>query len=155
VQASEFEQRSGWRTFIEARPVVLAVLLAVVVVSVFVSGCSAGDPLDGTQWQLTEWTISSLDPAAVSITANFEDGQISGSSGVNTYGGPVEVGAQGEFAVGPLTRTEMAGPEPAMRAESAYLRLLTEATSYDVTDTTLTLRDAKGNDLLIFTRAAE
>ena len=57
-------------------------------------GCSRGvSELDGTQWKLTEWTLSSLRPGDFNITARFADGQISGHSGVNTYGGPYTVGS--------------------------------------------------------------
>ena len=42
----------------------------------------------------------------------------------------------------------MAGPEPAMRAETAYLTLLGQAKSYKVTDGKLTLYDSGGNKLV-------
>jgi heat shock protein HslJ len=114
-------------------------------------GCLGGQSaLDGTRWRLTEWTLSSLDPREIDITAEFADGQIGGHGGVNTYGGPYELGSRHEFAVGPLTSTEMAGPEPAMRAEGAYLTLLGQARSYRVDAGRLTLFDAGGNESLIF-----
>jgi heat shock protein HslJ len=46
----------------------------------------------------------------------------------------------------------MAGPEPAMRAEHAYLTLLQQARSYSISGRTLTLYDAHGNESLIFAR---
>ena len=125
--------------------VVVAVLVAVVV------GCSrADDPLEGTQWRLDEWTLSSLRPADFTITAAFADGTISGRSGVNSYSGPYETGSGGSFSVEALTSTEIAGPEPAMRAEGAYLTLLTQASSYELADGRLTLTDGNGNELLIY-----
>jgi len=54
------------------------------------------------------------------------------------------------FSVGELVVTLMAGPEPAMRAERAYLTLLAQARSYEVADGTLTLYDGGGNESLIF-----
>ena len=57
--------------------------------------------------------------------------------------------------MGPLAATRMAGPEPAMRAESAYLTLLGEARSYRLTDSQLVLFDSKGNESLIFDRSME
>jgi hypothetical protein len=48
----------------------------------------------------------------------------------------------------------MAGSELEMRAESLYLTLLAQARFYQVTDTTLTLRDGGGNESLIFSRVA-
>ena len=118
-------------------------------------GCSRGDsPLDGTQWKLSEWTLSSLSPADFTITAEFADGKISGSSGVNSYSGPYELGSQNGFAVGPLAGTQMAGPEPAMRAEGAYLTLLGQARSYKLAEGRLTLFDEGGNESLIFEAAS-
>ena len=119
-------------------------------------GCSpAGvDPLSGTQWRLTGWSISSIGPASVTITAKFADGQISGNSGVNSYGGPYSVGPGGSITLGALAMTEMAGPEPAMRAESAYQQLLAQVGSYKVADGSLTLYDKGGNESLVFQSTA-
>ena len=54
------------------------------------------------------------------------------------------------FSLGPIASTEMAGPEPAMRAESAYQTLLGQARSCKMAADTLTLYDAGGNPSLIF-----
>ncbi len=125
--------------------------VAVVLLSAFVAGCSrGGDPLEGTQWRLSEWTLSSLSPADFTITAAFADGTISGRSGVNSYSGPYEAGSGGSFSAGPLASTEIAGPKPAMRAEGAYLTLLTQARSYELAEGRLTLLDGSGNESLIY-----
>jgi heat shock protein HslJ len=129
---------------------VVAVL--VIVISVFlVAGYSCGShSLQGTQWRLGEWTLSSLDPADLTITAQFLDGKISGSGGVNTYSGPYKLGPGTTFSAGPLATMEMAGPEPAMRGEKAYLTLLRQAKSYEMAAGKLTLYDAGGNVSLVF-----
>jgi len=125
------------------------------------AGCSPdsvppdGSPLEGTKWRLTEWTLSSLNPADFTITTQFTDGQISGNSAVNSYTGPCQVGPDDAFSVGQLAVTEMAGPEPAMRAEGAYLTLLGQATSYQRVDGRLTLYDRGGNESLLFEAAAD
>ena len=118
------------------------------------SGSPGGSPLEGTKWRLTEWTLSSLDPADFTITAQFTDGQISGNSGVNSYSGPYQVGPDDAFSAGQLAVTEMAGPEPAMRAEGAYLTLLGQAKSYKRADGRLTLFDQGGNESLLFEAAS-
>ena len=133
-----------------AAPLLLAVSLIALV------GCSpAGNPLDGTQWRLHEWTLSSLSPRDFTITADFADGRISGTSGVNSYGGPYKLGPGDAFSVGQLAGTMMAGPEPAMRAESAYMALLGQAESYRIADGKLTLYDRGGNESLIFRSATK
>lgn len=130
-------------------------LVTVALLSTVVAGCSrADDSLEGTQWRLSEWTLSSLSPSDFTITAAFADGTISGRSGVNTYSGPYETGSGGSFSVGPLASTEIAGPERAMRAEGAYLTLLTQATSYELAEGQLTLFDGVGNESLIYRAAS-
>jgi heat shock protein HslJ len=116
---------------------------------------SGGRGLDGTTWKLSGWTLDSLEPAAFTITAKFADGKISGRSAVNSYSGSYTVGSSNTFAVGQIASTQMAGPEPAMRAERAYLTLLQQARSYSLAGRTLTLYDAHGNESLIFDRASE
>jgi heat shock protein HslJ len=130
---------------------ILATALLVALLAVC-SGCSlVGDPLGGTSWKLTGWSISSTDPASVTITIAFKDGQASGNSGVNSYGGPYSAGIGGSLSFGSIAMTQMAGPEPAMRAESAYHALLAQVGSYKVEGATLTLMDKNGNQQLIFT----
>jgi putative lipoprotein len=129
----------------------MAVALLVTYWCLGLAGCSQErSPLDGTQWRLAEWSLSSIDPRDVTITAGFSSGQIAGQSGVNSYGGPYALGPRNSFKVGSLASTEMAGPEPLMRAESAYLALLAQARSYQQVGDRLTLLDANGNELLIF-----
>jgi heat shock protein HslJ len=135
----------------------IATLLTLAAASVAVlaaAGCggSGGDtaPLNGTAWGLTGWTLSSLDPSDFKITAAFADGKISGKSAVNNYSGPYTEGPGEAFSVGELISTMMAGPEPDMRAEAAYLKLLAEAKSFRIDGDSLTLFDQNGNESLIF-----
>jgi heat shock protein HslJ len=133
----------------------LAAVLLIAVSLIALVGCSpAGSPLAGTQWRLTEWTLSSLTPTDFTITAKFANGQISGNSGVNTYSGPYKLGPGAAFSAGPLAGTKMAGPEPAMRAETAYLTLLGQAKLYKMADGKLTLYDKGRNESLIFEAAS-
>jgi len=134
----------------------LIVVVSFLAVAVFSAGCtSESHSLDGTRWRLTKGTLNSLNPANFTITAQFANGRISGSSGVNTYGGPYKLGTDGAFSVGPLASTEMAGPEPAMRAEAAYLTLLGQAKSCKPAAGELTLYDESGNASLIFVATHE
>lgn len=119
-----------------------------------VAGCSGGhDPFLGTEWKLTGWSVSSIDPASVTITAMFAEGKVSGSGGVNRYSGPYTSGSGGNFSSGPFVATKMAAlDESQMRAEQMYLTLLEQAKSYKVAGKQLTLLDAGGNPSLIFER---
>lgn len=129
--------------------------IAVALSCVSLTACGSGQRgLDGTSWNVTGWTLSSLDPANFTITATFTDGKISGRSAVNSYGGSYTAGSDGAFSVGQIASTQMAGPEPAMRAEHAFMTLLQQARSYSVTGQTLTLFDENGNESLIFAAAS-
>lgn len=127
----------------------MAILLAVTVIAT--GACaSRGSLLEQTQWRLVGWSISSQRSDETIITARFADGRMSGSTGVNTYSGPYTASTGGGFSAGPFERTEMAGPERAMRAESGYMALLQRAASYKTTDGRLTLYGSGQNELLIF-----
>jgi heat shock protein HslJ len=130
--------------------------LILMITTAFLSGCNAAGnatQLDNTSWVLTEWSISSLFPADFVITANFADGQISGNSAVNSYGGSYTADPSGSFSTGEMMSTLMAGSDEAMRAESAYMTLLAQSQRYTLLGNTLTLFDANNNQLLIFTAA--
>jgi len=130
-------------------------LIAVAALVFAVSGCSSADRLDSTRWRLTGWSVSSLNPADFTITAEFADGQVGGNSGVNSYGAPYSAGSGDAIEIGEITSTLIAGPDDAMQAESAYTALLSQARSYAVTDDTLTLFDEGGKESLIFEKVAE
>lgn len=119
-------------------------------------GCSQSvGSLGGAEWKLDSWTLSSLSASDFAITAKFQDGRISGHSAVNSYSGPYELGSGRTLSVGPLLSTQMAGSEPAMRAEGAYLQLLSQAKSYKAGDGKLTLYDSGGNESLIFQASSQ
>jgi heat shock protein HslJ len=110
-------------------------------------------PLDGTKWQLSGWSVDSLDPTQFEITATFEKGRISGSSSVNSYSGPYTSGPASAFSVGPLAVGSVGGLGPDKHAEDIYLRLLGHATSFKDNGTVLTLLDG-GNASLVFEKTA-
>jgi len=132
-------------TFRPPKTLALALLIAASLVTL--AGCSGADhKLDGTRWRLDVWTLSSVSPREFPITAEFADGRVSGSSGVNTYSGPYTVGPGAAFSAGPISSTQIAGSEAAMRVETAYLTLLNQATSFKMTDAKLTLYDEFGSE---------
>ncbi|BAK36231.1 hypothetical protein MLP_32170 [Microlunatus phosphovorus NM-1] len=132
----------------------LGVILLLLLGVTAACGAPAKQPaLDGTNWNLTAWAEPEPIPAGVAITAEFADGRVAGTSGVNRYNGAVESSADGSFAIDRPVSTMMAGPEDAMKAEASYLRRLEEATSYAIDGDTLVLTDADGQPSLTFTRA--
>ena len=121
------------------------------------TSASYGDPgstqdataLEGGVWRLIASSIDPPDLAVAGMTASFDGSRIAGFSGVNRYAGPYSADADGAFGAGPLASTLMAGPEPLMEAEAAFLRLLQAAERFSVSGTELTLRTADG-DTLVF-----
>lgn len=134
---------------------VVAVFIVMVLIIVPAGRVYGGDPLEGTRWKLVGWTLDSIDPADVTITAAFDDGRVTGFSGANIYSGPYETGKAGTFTAGLFICTKKGGPEPAMRAESAFLELLRQARSFKLKKNRLTLHDKGGFESLIFERADE
>ncbi len=130
-------------------------MATLLMVCALATGCESdkdnggGGKLVGTKWRLQAWSASSLDPTRFNITAEFGDAQISGTAAVNLYGGPYTA-SDGNFSVGDLDITQMAGSEAAMRAEAIYMDLLGQARHYEVTGTTLTLRNASHQTTLVF-----
>lgn len=132
----------------------LGVILLLILGLAAACGSPAEQPtLDGTSWKLTAWAEPEPIPAGVTITAEFADGRVAGTSGVNRYNGAVESSADGSFAIDQPVSTMMAGPEDAMKAEATYLQRLQEATSYAIDGDTLVINDADGQPSLTFTRA--
>jgi heat shock protein HslJ len=132
----------------------MALALAAVATGCGGSGGDVSPSLEGTAWTLTGWSISGQDPNDFTITAQFTDGRIGGTSAVNTYGGPYSTGDDGAFSVGELISTMMAGPEADMQAETDYMTLLAAAKKYEVSGKTLTLLDADGNESLVYAEAS-
>jgi len=131
--------------------VAVACAAMLVGVTILAGGCTAGGAdLEGTQWVLEGWSVSSQDPTEFETTASFADGEIGGRAAVNSYGGPYTAGADGSFSTGEIVQTLMAGSEAAMRAEQTYFELLSQARRYEVDGDTLTLFDEDGTELLIF-----
>jgi heat shock protein HslJ len=130
---------------------------ALAAIALLLVGCATAPAprLEGQEWQLIAWSLSSERASDFTITARFADGGVSGRSAVNNYRAPVTLGPDHTLAVGPMAMTRMAGPEPALRAEKAYLELLGDARSWQIEDGRLRMLDAGGNESLVFASTAD
>lgn len=109
--------------------------------------------LEDTSWVMEEYRDAdgNLVPGLgdTTVTAEFADGQISGSSGCNSYSGSYEInGDRIEFGL--LASTMMACPEPQMALESGYLSALGSSTRFELNESSLTLMDDSGEILMRF-----
>jgi heat shock protein HslJ len=113
--------------------------------------------LEGTTWKLTslatETGMNNTLPNTT-ITAKFDDENVTGSSGCNRYFGSYQVNKT-EINVGQVGSTLMfcTDPDGVMIQESSYVLLLKNVTSYAISDNALTLSDSLGNPQLVFEAA--
>jgi heat shock protein HslJ len=105
-------------------------------------------PLEGTSWQLTPAAPLGVNLGDVVVTARFEDGQVSGKSGCNSYTGPYKLDGS-SLTIGPsLAGTRMACGPAETAVEAAYLDRLPKVASYSIDGQTLTLADSGGGTIL-------
>jgi heat shock protein HslJ len=113
--------------------------------------------LEGTTWTLTslatETGMNNTLPNTT-ITANFDDGNVTGSSGCNRYFGSYQLNKT-EINFGQVGSTLMfcADPDGVMMQETTYLLLLKNVTSYAISNNELTFSDSLGNPQLVFEAA--
>jgi heat shock protein HslJ len=81
--------------------------------------------LEGTAWTLRTMngTGGETQPEGA-ITASFQDARISGGAGCNRYVSGVEDQGRGAIAIGDISATQAACPEPLMELERAFLEHL-------------------------------
>jgi heat shock protein HslJ len=111
---------------------------------------SRDTPLVSTAWRLGDATSLGVPLTGVSVTAEFDRTQMTGSSGCNTYTAPYQADGA-TMTIGPeIAGTRKAcGPAP-NAVEQAYLARLPRVASYEITNTTLTLRSKGGAALLVY-----
>ncbi len=110
--------------------------------------------LEGTRWALDSYLAAEGEMAAVlpgvEIMAQFQEGQVVGSAGCNSYFGSYEVDGD-SLTIGALGATEMyCGPEEVMDQEGAYLAALGSASSYSITGDRLQISGPQGHTVLTF-----
>jgi heat shock protein HslJ len=131
----------------------LILLLVGMVANVFLlAACGSintdsDDPLEGTSWRLLFYRKSQV-IEGTEITATFENDQVKGSSGCNSYFGDYQAAAN-MITVGPVGVTEMycMDPEGVMDQEMFFLETLGDAQQFDLLDGRLTIIRSDGETL--------
>lgn len=104
---------------------------------------AAADGLAGSEWRPLSLAGAPF-PEGVEATVQFGgDGRLTGSGGCNRLAGSY-VAEGGALTVGPVAATRMACPEPAMSAEAALLRALSDARGFVRDGASLTLAGEDG-----------
>jgi heat shock protein HslJ len=111
---------------------------------------ATSDPLDGTSWVLMAYRKSRPIPETT-ITATFEDGQVRGSAGCNSYSGSYQV-SDNTITVDEIAITEMAclEPEGIMEQEMVFIEFIRDAQTFRSTDGQLQIFRSDGHEALTF-----
>lgn len=131
--------------------------LFLVLMMLAVSACSqVGDEslsLKGTSWKLVELN-GRASITGSEVTLIFEEESAGGSTGCNSYGGAYNIEPGGKIEFKDIAQTLMycMEPEGVMDQESEYNNLLLQATSYEVKDDLLEMRDVDNNTIMKFER---
>ena len=133
--------------------VALAAVLLVSLAACALPGLPTGDPLKGTSWRLVTLGGAGLIPGS-QITATFEDGQVHGSAGCNSYGGSYQVSGD-KLTMDAMFMTEMAcmDPQGVMDQERQYLEMLGMAQTFKLSGGQLQVFSA-GGEVLTFLAAS-
>ncbi|MGZ4925516.1 MAG: META domain-containing protein [Halobacteriota archaeon] len=88
------------------------------------------------------------------VTATFDNGNITGSAGCNRYAAGYQLSGDG-ITISSITSTLMycIAPDGVMTQETTYLLLLKNVTAYTINNDQLTLLDVTGDSQLIFKAA--
>jgi heat shock protein HslJ len=111
-------------------------------------------PIQGTVWTLAKYLNNQGELVSVlpesTITAAFEDGQVSGNAGCNQYFGAY-TSEENNFSVTVIGLTEMyCEPENLMVQEGEYLAALESASTYRTTSKELEITNSENQIALVF-----
>ena len=117
-------------------------------VTITVIPAAPQNPLAGTSWQVSGYNNGTGAMVSVlggtTLTAAFDQSQVSGNGGCNAYGGPYRVSGA-NIAIGPLaTNQMMCGEAGVMDQEQQFLTALQSAATYQLDGNRLELRRADG-----------
>lgn len=135
----------------KVRILLVALLLTSVIGLV---ACNSGVSIEDTTWKLESYGEKGNLKGLIEdteITAEFKstEGQVTGSSGLNSYFGSYEINESELTIIPPIGTTMMAGPEPIMGQEQEYLNLLETSETFKVDTGKLTIT-CSGNTELVF-----
>lgn len=129
------------------------ILITLIFALLTLSGCAiiagdSGSGLDGTAWTLESYGGKTL-IGETAMTANFDSGEVTGSTSCNHYFGSYKVKGE-QFTVEGLGWTEMAcmDPEGIMEQESTIMAMLSTTVSYVIQGGKLHLQLESGDELV-------
>jgi heat shock protein HslJ len=119
-------------------------ILLILITGILLTACGSTPTLTNTQWRLTQLAGQPA-LASTEVIMNLADGALNGSDGCNSYGGSYKT-SDDKFEVGPdMISTLMACDELIMTQSSAYYQALTQAATFKLAGTKLSLMDSAGS----------
>jgi heat shock protein HslJ/uncharacterized protein YecT (DUF1311 family) len=112
----------------------------------------------GNEWHLVKWVANGTEkpivPDSVVTVAFDPSGKIAGNASVNRFAGTYRFDIDGrlEWPRAGFSLTKMAGPQPLMAQERAFLESLRRTTQYRVDGQQLVLESQSGATVLMFAR---
>jgi heat shock protein HslJ len=112
----------------------------------------------GNEWRLVKWVANGVEKAIAAdsvVTIAFDpSGKITGSASVNRFSGTYRFDIDGrlEWPRAGFALTKMAGPQPLMVQERAFLESLRRTTLYRADGQQLVLESQSGATVLTFAR---
>jgi len=106
------------------------------------------------QWVLVDFGQPLLDTTQIVMTFNFDEMQVSGSSGCNNFSGGFTFD-EFQIGFGPMGMTMMACEQNIMDQESFFLNLLAQTNAYEILGDQLTLSTPDGQTLVFVQMAIE
>jgi len=119
--------------------------LALVAGLLVIAACAEDtSELEDIKWVLTDYSVdgdtkSLLPDTRITVLFDSEDKEVTGSGGCNTYFGSYELDGNNLSIPGPIAVTEMWCGDEIGEQESAYLKMLQTAESYEVEGDKLTM----------------
>jgi len=136
----------------EMKKNILVLIAFVLVMLLLATACNdvksiGDDPLDGTIWVLFAYRKTLPIPGTI-ITATFEDGEIHGSAGCNSFGGSYEILGD-KITFEDVAITEMACLEPAgvLEQEQVIMKFIWDAYTYRFSEGRLQIFRSDGEAL--------
>jgi len=132
----------------------LIMILGLILASCSQSRNTLSAKLEGKRWEL-ETIRKSIPISGRVISIEFQDGEVDGSSGCNSYSGGYGTKGNG-IIFGMLASTEMAcmDPEGLMDQEQDYLSFLSEVVAFSIEDGHLILK-TETQDQLTFSESPQ
>ena len=133
---------------------IILISLCIVCTILTVVACgTSGSALDQNKWSLNSYGEQNnpeqvLDGTEITATFDKGKGEVSGSSGCNTYFASYEIDGN-NLSISNLAWTERAclSPVGIMEQEQDFISLLADSESFQVDDTSLTISRSNGRQL--------